>query len=56
MNVVGIAENHDLTGIFDGPKAASLNFMQEPVAPDQTFDIRHRASDDAAFGDGAGGE
>jgi hypothetical protein len=55
-DVVCIAENDNLPGVFNGAKAAARHFVQKSLSPDQAFNIRARAADNSPFGDGAGRE
>jgi len=52
MDGVLVAENDELSRIFDGMKSAAPHLVKEPLATDEAFHIRHLASDDAAFSDG----
>ena len=39
MNLVRIAEYHDLASVFHRTKTTALHFLQESFATDQSFDI-----------------
>lgn len=48
MDGQGIAEDDEVTSVFEYLEAATLNFAEEGLTPDKSFDIAHLALDDAA--------
>jgi hypothetical protein len=51
-----VAQDDELAGVFDGVKSAAANFVKEPLATYQTFQIHNLSTDYAAFGNGFGVE